>query len=213
MDKSDKLKTIEFEVPNSMPVFENDWIRLQSMFKRFTNGTKLWELIFAIAIPLVFTYGTSLYIYDGNNQNIKSFYLVSLWVSIFVSILSFIAMIQNKRNDRFTKEDIEELINEIFARGIFLKPKSSISNSTNSELKIDKSKHDKVEPIIINIPKGTPQLTLIELNKLLQANKGNTKSSLLFTSNVSERVIDLPFGLNWNSELESEIKKVLNSGS
>ena len=107
MDKSDKLKTIEFEVPNSMPVFENDWIRLQSMFKRFTNGTKLWELIFAIAIPLVFTYGTSLYIYDGNNQNIKSFYLVSLWVSIFVSILSFIAMIQNKRNDRFTKEDID----------------------------------------------------------------------------------------------------------
>ena len=105
------------------------------------------------------------------------------------------------------------MINEIFARGIFLKPKSSISNSTNSELKIDKSKHDKVEPIIINIPKGTPQLTLIELNKLLQANKGNTKSSLLFTSNVSERVIDLPFGLNWNSELESEIKKVLNSGS
>ncbi len=64
-------------------------------------------------------------------------------------------------------------------------------------------------PIVIEIPKGTPQNTLVELNTLLQNSKGNRKASLSFINGANTRNIDLPYPLAWDESLAQKIKTLL----
>jgi DNA polymerase-3 subunit alpha len=62
----------------------------------------------------------------------------------------------------------------------------------------------------IKVPKGFPQNKLVSLNSLLQNYKGSTPADLVFDNNGNSKVLPLPFGLNWNTQLEEEIAKLLN---
>ncbi len=66
-------------------------------------------------------------------------------------------------------------------------------------------------PVSIEIPKGTTQAKLLELNNLLQANKGIQKAELLFLNNGMSKVIPLPYGLKYSSELSTRIKSLLTA--
>ena len=65
--------------------------------------------------------------------------------------------------------------------------------------------------IEINVPKGTSQFVLVELNTLLQKNKGDTPVDLFFGSNGTAKIVPLPFGLAWNEELAQQVASLLNS--
>lgn len=70
-----------------------------------------------------------------------------------------------------------------------------------------KSKPPKNEIIV---PEGTSKKTLLELNKLLQENRGDIQVTLVFR-NGHGRKLDLPFGIKYTKELKDEIKELLLS--
>lgn len=65
--------------------------------------------------------------------------------------------------------------------------------------------------VSIYIPKNTPQSSLVELNTLLQKHKGTVPVNLVFAHNGSSRTIPLPYGLNWQPDLDREIAGLLKS--
>jgi hypothetical protein len=63
---------------------------------------------------------------------------------------------------------------------------------------------------LIIIPKGTTKAILLQLNTLLQSNKGNDRITLLFQNGASgNREIALPFGINFTESMQSQIKAML----
>lgn len=69
----------------------------------------------------------------------------------------------------------------------------------------------KKPPVSVYIPKGFPSARLIELNKLLQSNKGITKVELVFENGTSSKIMPLPYGLSWSPELKSQIDTILKA--
>jgi len=63
---------------------------------------------------------------------------------------------------------------------------------------------------IINIPHGTSKPILLELNKLLQSNRGDDKVTLVFDNGHSSRELVLPFGINLSKDLRSKISSLLD---
>ncbi len=84
---------------------------------------------------------------------------------------------------------------------------------------------DSIEPIIersdnpdqvvddkntIRIPRGTSKSVLLELNKLLQENRGDDQITLIFQNAHDSRTLVLPFGVNYTEGLQSKIKSLLD---
>ncbi len=63
-----------------------------------------------------------------------------------------------------------------------------------------------ISTVTIEVPSGTSQTKLIELNSLLQSYRGNRKAELVFLNGSSAKTIPLPFGLRWTSELQDKIR-------
>lgn len=59
------------------------------------------------------------------------------------------------------------------------------------------------------VPKGTTKPTLLELNKLLQSNKGSDRITLVFQNGSGERELVLPFGINYTQSLQDQIAGLL----
>lgn len=65
------------------------------------------------------------------------------------------------------------------------------------------------DPNTIFIPYGTSKATLLELNKLLQNNRGEVSVTLIFDNKSSSRELKLPFGINLTEELRLQIDKLI----
>lgn len=63
---------------------------------------------------------------------------------------------------------------------------------------------------VINIPRGTDKPTLLELNKLLQHNKGQDNLTLIFQNGHGTRELNLPYGVNYTKDLQAKIQQLLN---
>jgi len=71
-------------------------------------------------------------------------------------------------------------------------------------------KKEKVD-FEITLPARISPQKLVELNKTLRANQGEKKVALVFVNNLGKgKKMVLPFGINYTSELEGEIKKIIN---
>lgn len=92
-------------------------------------------------------------------------------------------------------------------------PESALpqSQSANNSYRPAPINAPRNPPVSIYIPKGFPSAKLIELNKLLQESKGNTRAELVFENGSSSKVMPLPYGLLWNPELKSDIDNLLKS--
>lgn len=66
------------------------------------------------------------------------------------------------------------------------------------------------KPITIEVPKGLPSAKLVELNTVLQTHKGTKPAELIFTNGNSAKILPLPYGLNWSSELSDQIRQLLS---
>jgi hypothetical protein len=67
------------------------------------------------------------------------------------------------------------------------------------------------ESNVITVPRGTTKAKLLELNKLLQDNKGSYQVTLIFQNGHGERRLDLPFGVDYRPELRTQIADLLTA--
>jgi len=67
------------------------------------------------------------------------------------------------------------------------------------------------DEIILRIPKGTSSKALVEINSLLQANKGDQKMVIIVENGFGDKKINLPYGVAWNRNLETSIKGLLDT--
>lgn len=66
---------------------------------------------------------------------------------------------------------------------------------------------------VIIVPRGTSKAILLELNKLLQENRGDDQVTLIFENGHSNRELVLPFGINLSNNLHSQIIDLMQSKS
>lgn len=75
------------------------------------------------------------------------------------------------------------------------------------------SPNDNVEEVVdpnkIVVPKGTSKATLLELNTLLQSNRGEDQITLVFQNAHDSRELKLPFGISFTSDLRKTIAELL----
>ncbi len=71
------------------------------------------------------------------------------------------------------------------------------------------SPEEVVDPNKIIVPKGTSKATLLELNKILQSNRGDDQITLVFQNTHDSRELKLPFGISFTSELKKAISALL----
>lgn len=64
---------------------------------------------------------------------------------------------------------------------------------------------------VLRIPRGTSPTALLEINQILQTNKGDQDLTILIENGYGEKKIKLPYGVAWNTKLEELIKSILNS--
>ena len=62
---------------------------------------------------------------------------------------------------------------------------------------------------VIRVPAGTSKAVLLELNKLLQENKGSDEVTLVFENSHGSRELKLPFGIKFSDKLKAEIVTLL----
>lgn len=63
--------------------------------------------------------------------------------------------------------------------------------------------------IILRIPRGTKPDSLIQINGLLQTNKGDSTVEIVVENGYGEKKIRLPYGISWTKDLEERIKSLL----
>ena len=61
----------------------------------------------------------------------------------------------------------------------------------------------------LEIPRGTPRETLIELGKVLKAHPGDNTIILIIPNGGEPKRMKLPYGVNWDDELQEKVKKLL----
>ncbi|MFH1244713.1 MAG: hypothetical protein V1487_04070, partial [bacterium] len=66
------------------------------------------------------------------------------------------------------------------------------------------------KPNTIHVPSGTSKPVLLELNRLLQDNRGDDQVTLIFEHTHGSRELVLPFGIHLTSELQSSIQTLLH---
>jgi hypothetical protein len=62
---------------------------------------------------------------------------------------------------------------------------------------------------VIKISRGTDKEVLMKISKLLKARPGVERVQVIVPNNGTPRVIDLPFGVAYDEELDREIKQLL----
>ena len=62
---------------------------------------------------------------------------------------------------------------------------------------------------ILRIPRGTKPQALLEINQILQSNKGDQDLTILVENSYGEKKIKLSYGVAWNKSLEEKIKNIL----
>ncbi len=65
------------------------------------------------------------------------------------------------------------------------------------------------DPNVVHIPHGTNKPTLLELNRLLQENRGDDHITLIFQNTHDSRELKLPFGINYTASLKKQILDLL----
>ena len=60
---------------------------------------------------------------------------------------------------------------------------------------------------IINVPKGTSQTQLVQLNRLLKNNQNGHRGLIILANGKN---IPLSYGVNYNSSLQQKIDHILN---
>ncbi|RJR24211.1 DNA polymerase III subunit alpha [Candidatus Microgenomates bacterium] len=63
---------------------------------------------------------------------------------------------------------------------------------------------------VVRVPKGTTSKTLMELNRLLKTSPGEKMGVLVFENGGAPKKLELSFGVDYNRELQAEIKSLLN---
>jgi DNA polymerase-3 subunit alpha len=74
---------------------------------------------------------------------------------------------------------------------------------------IDTSKAESGSKRVIKISRGTDKEVLMKISKLLKARPGVERVQVIVPNNGTPRVIDLPFGVAYDEELDREIKQLL----
>lgn len=74
---------------------------------------------------------------------------------------------------------------------------------------LDKNINSLPTSFILRIPRGTRPQALLEINQLLQSNKGDQDLTIIIENGYGEKTIKLPYGVAWNKKLEEQIKDVL----
>lgn len=69
---------------------------------------------------------------------------------------------------------------------------------------------DAQNTVVLRIPRGTKPEILIQLNKVLQLNKGDRTIMIVIENGFGEKKITLPYGISWDRRLESQIKILLS---
>jgi DNA polymerase-3 subunit alpha len=65
------------------------------------------------------------------------------------------------------------------------------------------------KPNSIRVPQGTSKAVLLELNKILQGNRGDDQVTLIFENGHGSRELTLPFGIAYTAALKKEIIALL----
>ncbi|MFH2019054.1 MAG: DNA polymerase III subunit alpha [bacterium] len=84
---------------------------------------------------------------------------------------------------------------------------SILADSLNPVALSDSPKKHSENDIIV--PRGTSKAKLLELNSLLQNNRGEDQVTLIFENGHSERELKLPYGIKYSSGLKDKISKLL----
>ncbi len=63
--------------------------------------------------------------------------------------------------------------------------------------------------VTITVPKGFPSAKLVALNNLLSSHKGQTQVNLEFLNNGTAKILPLPYGLDWSTDLQRELSSLL----
>ncbi len=72
------------------------------------------------------------------------------------------------------------------------------------------SSEDSHYDFVIRVPKGTSTKVLMEINKILKENSGEKMGALVFENgNSSPKKLELNFGVDFSSEVEGQIKSLL----
>ena len=75
----------------------------------------------------------------------------------------------------------------------------------------DDPEEDEDDKNQVIVPRGTSKATLLELNKLLQSNRGTDELTLIFKNGAGERKLLLPFGVRYTPELTNKILSLLRT--
>ncbi len=119
--------------------------------------------------------------------------------------LSINAMIENAREQNTYDEKEEFDMAMRFVDEIILSKKDKSHEELAGNLDIFATTD---ELCLIKIPKGVKSSKMSELNKILQANKGEKPIDIKLES--SGKVIRLPFGVNVSEKLKVEVEKLLS---
>ncbi|HJZ05855.1 DNA polymerase III subunit alpha [Candidatus Amesbacteria bacterium RIFCSPHIGHO2_01_FULL_48_32] len=161
---------------------------LQMCFARVTDLTRSAEVV---VFPKVFAITSSCW--QPNNLVLIS------------------GRIENRKSEGSADSD-EEASHEITiiaqSAAIFAGPETRLPQVSTPSSPKDVTGQPKVT---IYIPPSTPQTKLVTLNTLLQTHKGSKPATLVFTTGSSSKEVPLPYGLNWNPNLEAKINALLNS--
>lgn len=92
---------------------------------------------------------------------------------------------------------------------------SIIVEKVESDEDFDKTLQTLEQPaedtVYLRIPKGTSPKSLVEINHLLQSNKGGDRQIIILVENgFGEKKIKLPYFISWNNELENRINLLLD---
>ncbi len=90
---------------------------------------------------------------------------------------------------------IEEIQESIPGTGV--DPRPAHENVTNDDV------------VYLRIPRGTDTKALVEINRLLQSNKGDRELVVLIENGFGDKKINLPYGISWSGDLQDQINGLL----
>lgn len=84
----------------------------------------------------------------------------------------------------------------------------SVDVLKHDEFQTDSVYSEEDDEKIIRVPKNAKLLDLEQLNKLLKAHPGSDQVDLIFTNNIGEKKVSVPFGVDFNEILKKEINNL-----
>ncbi len=78
-----------------------------------------------------------------------------------------------------------------------------------NEAKVENHNDSKENEILLRIPKKTDSKKLLQVNQILQSNRGDQTLVILVENGTGSKRIKLPYRISWNKEIEDEITQIL----